>query len=156
VWGFAMLVTGPAWSLQQLTTALASDQAAYRRVRGFALSLSALLSLTLGIVAFTPVYGMVMGGIYNLSLELQALARPAMQLLVIYPVVMGIQSLLRGVLIRAGCTGEVRVAMTANVLTLVGALLVGVTFLSPTGVVLAAMSTLLGALVELVWLRWKT
>ncbi len=155
VWGFAMLITGPAWSLQQLTTALATDQIAYRRVRRFSLSLSVIMALTLGLVAFTPLYGMVMGGIYNLSPELQALARPAMQLLVIYPLVMGSQSLLRGVLIRTGRTGAVRSAMTANVLTLAGMVLVGIVFLSPTGVLLAAGATLAGALVELAWLRWR-
>ncbi len=155
VWGFAMLITGPAWSLQQLTTALATDQASYRRVRRFSLSLSAIMALILGLVAFTPLYGVVMGGIYNLSPELQALARPAMQLLVIYPLVMGSQSLLRGVFIRTGRTGAVRTAMTANVLTLVGMVLVGIVFLSPTGVLLAAGATLAGALVELAWLRWR-
>ena len=155
VWGFTMLITGPAWSLQQLTTALATDKMAYRRVRGFSLALSAILSLIVGLVAFTPLYGVVMGGIYNLSPELQALARPAMQLLAIYPLIMGGQSLLRGALIRVGCTSEVRAAMTANVLTLLGTVVLGLVILSPTGVVLAAAATLAGSLVELAWLRWR-
>ena len=154
-WGFTILIAGPAWSLQQLTTALAADELAYRRVRTFALSLSAVFGLLLALVVFTPLYDLVMGGIYNLSPELQDLARPAMQLMVIYPFLMGAQSLLRGVLIRGGCTGAVRAAMTANVLTLAGSILVGILFLSPTGVVLAAIATLTGALAELAWLRWK-
>jgi Na+-driven multidrug efflux pump len=155
VWGFAMLVTGPAWSLQQVTTALATDEPAYRRVRIFALSLSASFALLLGLVAFTPLYTVVMGGVYNLSSELQALARPGLQLLSIYPLLMGAQSLLRGVLIRSGCTGPVRSAMMGNVLTLIAAVLVGVLVLSPPGIVLAAVATLLGAFVELAWLRWR-
>jgi len=154
-WGFAILIAGPAWSLQQLTTALASDEIAYRRVRAFALTLSAIFGLLLAVVVFTPLYGLVMGGIYNLSPELQDLARPAMQLMVFYPLLMGAQALLRGVLIRGGCTGAVRAAMTANVLTLAGSILVGIYVLSPTGVVLAALATLTGGLAELVWLRWK-
>jgi uncharacterized membrane protein len=155
VWSFAMLITGPAWSLQQLTTALAEDQAAYRRVRGFALALSSIMALLLGLVAFTPLYTVVMGGVYNLSSQLQALALPAMRLLVIYPLIMGAQSLLRGLLIREGCTSEVRAAMTANVLVLVGAVVLATAFLSPSGVVMAAGATLAGALVELAWLRWR-
>jgi hypothetical protein len=79
-----------------------------------------------------------------------------MQLLVIYPLVMGAQSLLRGLLIRGGCTSEVRAAMMANVFTLGAAVLVGVVVLTPTGVILAAAATLMGAVVELVWLRWRT
>jgi hypothetical protein len=154
-WGFTILIAGPAWSLQQLTTALAVDEVAYRRVRIFALTLSAVFALLLGLVAFTPLYGLVMGGIYNLSPELQDLARPAMQWMVFYPLLMGAQSLLRGVMIRGGCTGEVRAAMTANVLTLAGSILVGILVLSPTGVVLAAIATLIGGLAELAWLRWK-
>lgn len=154
-WGLTILIAGPAWSLQQLTTALAADQLAYRRVRAFSLSLSAFFSLLLGLVAFTPLYGLVMGGVYNLSPGLQDLARPAVQLMVIYPLLMGGQSVLRGVLIRGGCTGTVRAAMTINVLTLAAALLIGVLFLSPTGVILAAVATLVGGLAELGWLLWK-
>lgn len=152
-WGFTILVSGPAWSLQQLTTALASDEAAYQRVRRFSLILSAGFSLLLALVVFTPLYGLVMGGIYNLSPELQALARPAMRLLVIYPLILGAQSVLRGALIRAGCTGVVRTAMTASILILLGTVLVAVLFLSLTGVMLAALATLTGGLAELVWLR---
>jgi Na+-driven multidrug efflux pump len=151
-WGLAILVAGPAWSLQQLTTALASDENAYRRVRSFALTLSALLSLCLALVAFTPAYGVVMGGVYNLSEELQRLARPAVQVMVVLPLLMGIQGLLRGVLIRGGATGAVRTAMIVNVLTFAAAILVGLAFLSPTGVMLAATATLAGGLGELVWL----
>jgi Na+-driven multidrug efflux pump len=154
-WGFTILIAGPAWSLQQLTTALATDQIAYRRVRGFSLSLGAVFSLLLGLVAFTPLYGVVMGGVYNLSPALQELARPAVQLMVIYPLLMGAQSVLRGVLILGGCTGTVRAAMTVNVLTLAATLLVGVLVFSPTGVVLAAVATLSGGFAELVWLYWK-
>jgi Na+-driven multidrug efflux pump len=154
-WGFTILIAGPAWSLQQLTTALAVDEVAYRRVRTFSLTLSAVFGLLLGLVAFTPLYGLVMGGIYNLSPELQDLARPAMQLMVFYPLLMGAQALLRGVLIRSGCTGAVRAAMTANVLVLAGSILVGIIVLSPTGVVLASIATLTGGLAELAWLRWK-
>lgn len=154
-WGFAVLLTGPAWSLQQLSTALVTNRAAYRRVRGFALSLGAIFSALLALVTFTPLYYLVMGGIYNLSPALQNLAKPALQLLVVYPLIMGAQGLYRGVLIRTGCTGDVRTAMAINVVTLGLALLVGVTLLSPTGVVLAAVAVLVGALVELAWLRWK-
>jgi hypothetical protein len=152
-WGLVILITGPAWSLQQLTTALATDQVAYRRVRNFALTLSAIFALLLGLVAFTPLYSLVMGDIYNLSPSLQKLARPAVQLMVVYPLIMGIQSLLRGALIRGGCTGAVRTAMAANVLTLGATLAVGAVFLSPTGIILAAAATLTGGLAELALLR---
>jgi Na+-driven multidrug efflux pump len=154
-WGFAILLTGPAWSLQQLSTALVTNRAAYRRVRGFALSLGAIFSTLLGLVTFTPLYNVVMGGVYNLSPALQALALPALQILVIYPLLMGTQALYRGVLIRSGRTGDVRTAMVVNVVTLGLTLVAGATLLSPTGVVLAAVAVLAGAVTELIWLRWK-
>jgi hypothetical protein len=155
-WGLAILVAGPAWSLQQLTTALAEDEAAYARVRRFSLTLSTLFTVLLAIVVFTPLYGEVMGFVYNLSPELQDLSRPAMQVMVVLPLMMGAQAILRGRLIRSGCTAIVRTAMTLNVGTLAATLLVGVTLTPVTGVVLAAAATLIGLLVELAWLRWKT
>jgi Na+-driven multidrug efflux pump len=151
-WGFAILIAGPAWSLQQLTTALATDQNAYRRVRSFSLALSLIFTLVLALVAFTPLYGLVMGGIYNLSPELQALAQPAVQVMALLPLLMGGQSVLRGVLIRSGRTGVVRTAMMFNVGTLIVALVIGTTLLPTTGIVLAAVATLAGGVVELVWL----
>jgi hypothetical protein len=79
-----------------------------------------------------------------------------MQIMVVLPLMMGAQSILRGRLIRGGCTGVVRTAMTLNVATLGTTLLVGVTLTAVTGVALAAAATLAGLLVELAWLGWKT
>jgi len=152
-WGLAILVTGPAWSLQQLTTALAEDEDSYARVRRFALSLSVGFTLLLGLVAFTPLYGMMMGGVYNLAPDLQVLALPGMRLMAVLPLVMGTQALLRGRLIRGGCTGVVRTAMALNVLTLGGTLLLGTAIWALPGVTVAAVATLAGQLVELGWLR---
>jgi hypothetical protein len=155
-WGLATLIAGPAWSLQQLTTALATDRDAVGRVSRFSLSLSLLFSLLMGLVAFTPLYSLMMGGIYNLSPELQALARPATQIMALLPLVMGVQSLLRGGLIRGGNTRTVRSAMTVNIATLSATLLLGVAALPLAGVTLAALATLAGGVAEVVWLRWKT
>jgi hypothetical protein len=155
-WGLAILITGPAWSLQQLTTALAEDEVAYARVRQFSLGLSALFTLVLAVVVFTPLYDLVMGSVYNLSPELQDLSRPAMQIMVALPLLMGAQSILKGRLIRVGCTGVVRAAMTINVSILAATLFVGVAWVPVTGVTLAAAATLTGGLAELAWLHWKT
>jgi hypothetical protein len=154
-WGFVILVGGPVWATQQLTTALATDETAYRRVRAFTLTLSVFFTLLLGLVTFTPLYGAVMGGVYNLSPVLQDLALPAMKLMILYPLLMGTQSLLRGVLIRRGYTGAVRAATTADVLTLAAAIGIGVWLSSFTGVVIAALAVMAGLLVESAWLNWR-
>jgi Na+-driven multidrug efflux pump len=153
-WGLAVLVTGPAWSLQQLTTAMVTDHHSYRRVRNFSLSLTVFFTLLLVLVAFTPLYDLVMAGVYNLSPELRTLARPATQVLAVLPLFMGVQGFLRGVLIRSGRTGKVRAAMTVNVVTLGVTLILGTTALAPTGVLLAAIATMIGNAAELFWL-WR-
>ncbi len=155
-WSLVILIAGPAWSLQQLTTALASNPPAYRRVNSFSLGLSGLLTLLLGLVAFTPLYGLVMGGVYNLSPGLQAVAQPAVRWLVAYPLLMGVQSVLRGMLIREGCTGTVRTATVINVVVLAATLGLGVSLLSVSGAVLAAVAMLTGTLAEWVWLAYKS
>jgi len=154
-WSLVILIAGPGWSLQQLTNALAVDEAAYRRVRHFSLALCSLFVVLLGLVALTPLYALAMGGIYNLSPELQALARPAMLLLIPFPLLLGMQGVLRGVRIRRGCTTAVRSGVVVNVLVLGATILVGVTLIGPTGVVLAAVANQTSILAELAWLRWK-
>ena len=154
-WGFAILVAGPAWSLQQLTTALADNDTAYRRVRAFSMSLSGFFTTVLAVVAFTPLYGLVMGGIYNLSVDLQELARPALQLMSLYPLLLGAQSVVRGMLILEGNTGVVRSAMTVNVLVLAAMVVAGAWTFSLNGVMVAAVAVMAGAVAELVWLLWR-
>lgn len=153
VWGFSMLIAGPVWSLQQLTTAVAVDPVACRRVWRFSFGLCVLSTLVSALVVFTPLYEMVMGGIYNLSPELQELARPAAQVLVVYPLVTGLVSVYRGLLIRGGDTAAVRTAMVVHVFTLVGSVVVGLLLLPLTGALLAALASLAGPLLELFWLH---
>jgi hypothetical protein len=73
----------------------------------------------------------------------------------LYPLLMGGQSLLRGVAILAGNTGVVRSAMTVNVLVLAATLLAGVRLFALNGVLLAALAVLAGAVAELAWLLWR-
>jgi len=155
-WGFVILVSGPAWSLQQLTTALGTDQQAFRRVTRFALSIGVLLSLLLAAVAFTPIYDMVLGRVYNLSADLRDLARAPVQLMVIYPFLTAAASLLRGRLIRRARTPTVRAAMLVGVAGLGLMLALGISRLSATGVMLAVAATLTGALAELAWLLYRS
>jgi hypothetical protein len=110
----------------------------------------------MGLVALTPLYGLVMGGVYNLSPELQSLARPATEIMVLLPLILGVQSLLRGQLIRDGHTAAVQWAMTVNVLTVAATLVVGVGLLPWPGVTLAAIATMAGNVAELAWLNWQT
>jgi Na+-driven multidrug efflux pump len=154
-WSLVILIAGPGWSLQQLTNALAVDEAAYRRVTVFCLALCGLFVVLLGLVALTPLYGLAMGGVYNLSAELQALAKPAVVLLIPFPLLLGMQGVLRGVRIRRGYTTAVRSGVVVNVVVLAATIVVGVTLIGPTGVVLAAVANQISIVAELAWLRWK-
>ncbi|MBN1138527.1 MAG: hypothetical protein JXM73_18200 [Anaerolineae bacterium] len=154
-WSLVILIAGPGWSLQQLTNALAADEVAYRRVRSFSLALGGIFVAILGLVALTPLYGLAMGGVYNLSPELQALAKPGILLMIPFPLLLGMQGVLRGVRIRRGCTTAIRSGVVVNVVVLVVTIVVGVTLVGPTGVVLAAAAYQTSILAELAWLRWK-
>jgi Na+-driven multidrug efflux pump len=154
-WSLVILIAGPAWSLQQLSTALATGPEANRKVWRFALSLSALFALLLGLVTLTPLYGLVMGGVYNLSPALQELARPATWLMIPFPLLLGAQGFLRGILIRGGSTKAVRSAVVVNLLTLGATIAAGALVFAPTGVVLAAAAYQAGVLAEVGWLRFR-
>lgn len=151
-WGLAILIAGPAWSLQQLTTALAGGPIAYRRVSRFSLAVSAALTALMALVAFTPLYGALMGGLYNLSPALQSVARPAVQILVLFPLLSGIQSVYRGALIRCGQTRAVRTAMLINLVVLLACLVAGVVLGPVPGAALAAGATMVSTLIETAWL----
>lgn len=156
IWSFALLIAGPAWSLQQLSTALVQHQTGLRRVRRFSLLTSLGLTVLLAVVALSPLYDVVLGRAFNLSADLRELGRLPMQVLIVYPLLTGALSLARGVLIRAGYTKTVRAATILAVATLGGTLLLGVARLTMTGVLLAATATLVSGVAELGWLIWRS
>jgi hypothetical protein len=153
VWGFVNSWASPTMCLQQMTTIYAKT-GSYVRVRNFTLFLSGLLTGLLLLIAATPLCGWVLGGIYNLSPELQDLARPGMVLFIPYPLVAGFANLARGVLIARGQTQVVRSAIALNILALCLTLGVGLAFLPLTGVALGAAATVIGVTAEFGWLTY--
>lgn len=152
--GLATVIAGPALSLQQLTTALAGDGPAFRRVLRFSMVLSLVFTVLLALIALTPLYVWVMSHVYNLSLDLQRTARPALQLMVLLPALQGVQAAFRGSLIRHGSTKAVRTATLFNLAVLVTICVLAVRFTPVTGILLASFASQVSNVAELLWL-WR-
>jgi hypothetical protein len=149
------LFTTPLQMLQQMTIALVVDRSSLRTVRCFALGLGGAASGLLALSAFTPLLEFLLLRVLAVPAEITGFIVPAVGLLVSLPFLTAAQGFYQGLLISRKRTGEVRTAMGANLLTLIGVLAAGIQQGTVPGSLLAASAMTAGLLTEASLLWWK-
>ena len=138
---------------QEACIALLGDRREHREpLAAFARKLGGLLTLGLGIVAFTPLGALWFGRVSGLSAGLAPLAALPVRILTLMPALEVLLSLERGLLVHAHRTRLITWATVVEVATVVGVLFVGVVGFDMVGVVAAAAGLLLGRLASTAFL----
>ncbi|GIK38938.1 MAG: hypothetical protein DPW09_39445 [Anaerolineae bacterium] len=152
------LLTTPLQMLQQVAITLAQEARSFQRVIRFGLAIGLLGSLVLATFAFTPLVNLFLQYVVAAPTEVAPLVIFAARILVPLPLVVAAQSLLQGLLIRRGTTGDVRLAMLVNLVVLSLLLLGGLADGRLAGAILAPIAMLGGLLAEtaVLWWRFKT
>ncbi len=149
------LFTTPLQMLQQMTITLVVDTSSLKAVRRFALGLGGAASGILALVAFTPLLRFLLLRVLAVPAEVTGFVVPAVRLLTPLPFLAAVQSFYQGLLIGQKRTGEVRTAMGANLLILIGVLVAGIRQSTVPGSLLAASGMVAGLLSEASLLWWK-
>jgi hypothetical protein len=149
------LFTTPLQMLQQMTITLVVDTSSQKTVRRFALGLGGAASGLLALVAFTPLLELLLFRVLAVPAEITGFVVPAVRLLAPLPFLTAVQSLYQGLLICQKRTGEVRTAMGANLLIVIGVLVTGIRQSTMPGSLLAASGMTAGLLTEASLLWWK-
>ncbi|MCC6310026.1 MAG: hypothetical protein IT345_03815 [Trueperaceae bacterium] len=157
-WGivFAISVTIQATAQTLLPTgaALASDAAAYARLRKYAMRLLLALTGVQLLVAVTPLYHVVMRGI-GAQQEIVDIARLGVLLMVPYAFGTGFRRFQQGVLIRYGDARVVVWGSILRILCLTLVLTVSALTGTVSGVVAASAAVIVGVLVEALFTQVK-
>jgi len=150
-----MIVGALCQPIQEVVIALAEQHDALRVLRRFSLGVGLAGTGILAALALTPLADAYFGAFIGLPPTLRAFTQTAAGLMVAYPLLMSLELMLRGVLIRQHRTAAVRLAMGCFVLTLGLALAAGAALNLSTGVQQAALAINLAIVVEIAALAWQ-
>ena len=147
---------GPTMGLQQVTIALSRDGDAWRTVSRFALFTGLVLTACLGIIAFTPLLDTVLLQVFGLSPHLAQFAAPSARIMALLPLAYTFLALFTGLLVKRERTATVRTAKLFNLLVVGLSLFIGTRLGHLSGAVLGSLAVTQGALLEAVWLYWRS
>lgn len=155
VFAVSTVIQAPAVMLLPTSTALSTDGPTYRRLRRLALGVLGALTLVHAAVAFTPLYGLVFGGLIGAPDEVVRAARVAFAVMLPWSFGTGYRRFLQGVLIRFGHS---RVVVWGTFVRL-GSVVVLLAFAYATsllaGAVAGAVAIIVGVLGEMAYTQLR-
>jgi hypothetical protein len=152
----ASIFWGPTLGLQPVTVALTTGKDSWHTVSRFVLAVGSLLTSALALVAFTPLLSVVLGQLFGISGPVAELAAPAVRIQVLLPLAYTFHALFTGLLVKRGHTSAVRTAKTVDMVVVGVTLFLGLRYGSLLGAALGATAIIAGALVEAVWLYFRS
>jgi Na+-driven multidrug efflux pump len=147
---------GPTMALRQVTVALTRDKESWHKISRFVLAAGLALTAALCFIGFTPLLDLVLRGFFGLSESVAALAAPATRVMVLLPLAYTLHALFTGLLVKKARTSTVRTAKILDLGVVALALFLGLGYGGLQGSVLGAIAITSGALVEAVWLYWRS
>ncbi len=132
-------------SMIDISTALSADRRMFDMLRRFYGLVALVLLVVVSIIAFSPLYDLVVRGLMNIDAGVAEAARPAFWVFLLWPIPIGWRRLCQGALIRhghpkpVGAGGLVRLGSLAIGLTLFGWLGTQVWQLEPAAIAVLAM-----------------
>ena len=136
VFSVAVAIESPIINLLATSTALVKDRGSYRQVRRFTLHWAYGLTVVAALLAFSPLFDVIVGEWLAVPPDIARWVRPALQLMVPWPAAIAWRRFLQGVLIRGEKTRAIAWGTALRLATSGG-----------TAVALALFSELPGALV---------
>jgi hypothetical protein len=144
-----------AQSLQQTALALSHDPQSRAIVRNFILSVGLVSTVILTLAALTPLSRVVLRGFFGLPADIETIANLGLRAVLLVPLAICVQSLLRGMLIRQAQTATVRTGMAMNLGLLALMLFAGARYTDSTGVLVVGFALLVATLAEDTFLIWR-
>ncbi len=140
-------------SYQEAAIALAGERLSnFRPLMNFALAIGGLMTLGLGVIAWTPLSAIWFERVSGLQTELAALATLPLRLLVPLPAVWAFLSLQRAMLMVTRRTRPITIASALEVMVILSVLVLTVSHLGMVGAVAAAVALLVGNGSSPLWL----
>lgn len=148
VFPLSLVIEAPVIMILVASTALCKDWLAYRLIRNFIVVLGSLLTVVHVVVAFTPVYGMIVQDVLGVPDVIVEPARIGLQCMTPWTLSIAVRRFLQGVVIRAGQTRLIGLGTLVRLFVSSAVLLGGLVLHSFPGIVVATVAMSSGAMVE--------
>ncbi len=145
-------IESPVIMLLATSTALATNARNYVTLRRFVLFANVLVTAVAVLMAFTPMYALVVRGLMDIPSDIAAAARPGMQIMVFWSAAIGVRRFLQGVLIRNGETRRVGLGTAVRLTSSGGTGIVLALLTSMPGVYIASTALMAGVTSEMLFI----
>ncbi len=154
---FIFLFRGLGFAINEVVvTALKEKIADFADLNRFAVLISIGLSATLTLIAFTPLARVYFDLIAGLPSDLAQLAVAALAFAIFWPAISVYRNLFQGVIVFNGQTRFVTESVVASLVVTSVLLFIGVSVGTYTGIFVGIISFLVGNIVQVLWLVWRS
>lgn len=148
VFPLALIIEAPVIMLLAASTALSKDWMSYVFLRRFMAQLAGVLTLLHILVAFTPLYDLVVSGVIGVPEQIREPARIGLMLMTPWTAAIAIRRFQQGVLIRHGQTRMIGLGTALRLVTNMFVLGCGLYWETIPGIVVTTIAVSLGVLTE--------
>ncbi len=121
----ALAVESPIISLLTASNALARDRESYRLLHRFTLGLNAIVTATMLLVGFTPLFDFAVAQLIGTPAEIAVKVRPVLWAMTLWPAAIGFRRFHQGLMIRHGYTRQISYGTAIRLFTAAGVSLAG-------------------------------
>lgn len=155
VFPLALIIEAPVIMMLAASTALSKDRASYLSLQRFMHRLSAGLTATHALMAFTPLYDVVVVGVMGVPPEIVEPARIGLQIMTPWTWAIAYRRFQQGVLIRFGHSRAVTVGTMIRLVAALAWLGFGYTVGDLSGIVVASATLTIGVVAEALYAAWR-
>lgn len=152
----SVTIESPIINMLATSTALVRDRASYLLVRRFTIHLCLLLTAVAVLVAYTPLFDLIVPGLLDVPPEIAQWVRPGMQIMIFWTAAIGWRRFLQGILIRHGQTRKIAWGTAVRLLASGGAVAVLALGSDWPGVIIGALALMAGVVAEALYATWAT
>jgi hypothetical protein len=152
VMSLAIAIESPVIMLLATSTALATTARNYFALRRFVFLAIVLVTVVAVLMAFSPLYDLVVRGLMDIPPRIAAAARPGMKIMVFWSAAIGVRRFLQGVLIRHGQTSRVGYGTTIRLVSSAGTGITLAVLTSMPGVYIASTGLMAGVTSEMLFI----
>jgi len=150
----ALVIEGPIIMLLAASTTLCRDWNSYRKVRRFMIAASVALTVLHVLVAFTPLFYVVVDNILGIPEQFHAAGRTGLMILTPWTAAIAYRRFLQGVLIRFGQSRLVMIGTLVRLIVLLSSLVLLRRYSGWSGIAVGSTAVALGVTAEAFFARW--
>lgn len=155
IFPICLLIESPIIMLLAASTALSKSWQAYCLMRRFMWIASWVLTALHILIAFTPVFDWVFGGLIGVPPEIMAPSRLGLMIMTPWSLAIAYRRFQQGVLIRFGKSYEVGLGTAVRLVSNVIVLLVGFWIGTIPGIVVGTAAVAIGVICEALYIAWR-